>query len=510
MAKLCACGCGEYVVSASSTWKRGHFKRGKGGFALAEAGGKRVKPSELGTSGTVIFAGDFATDINSEFNDRISKLDKLEKMEQTDSVGRALHLVTTLPVRSIKWWVEPASESAEDKKIAESITWNLTEGMTLGFDAFLREALTCVSRGFSVFEKVFETNDSKDFAGTIKWRKFGFRAQRSIYKWGLDDNGGLEKIRQQVTEGQLSIDVLIPVEKLLVFTYQKEGSNYEGNSLFRACWRDYYYKDALQRIEAIGLERFWIGLPWIKLPKTATTSDKTKAFDIVTKVRGDEAAGLVTAQDWEFDILRVATEGGAMGDTISRYARNMFLSGLAQFLALGDKATGSWALSRDQSTFFLFSLNALANTVIADTLNKHAIPQLVKMNWPGVTKFPKMKHDDIEQIDLTSFAENVAKFVSSGVLTTPDAEIEADVRKMLGLPDMSEDLQKAHKTTPIDLTKGKKDDKEDTQKAKEPKQKTELQEAFFPPISDDEIELAIFDFSQKAGEFAGILDAVPV
>lgn len=436
----CACGCGKILKSANSTWSPGHWRRGRAGYQLAE---KSVKPSEMGTTGTSIFAGQFATDINSTFNDRETRLDRYEKMEKTDSSCRALYSVVTLPIRSINWWVEPASDANEDQVIAKSITWNLVDGMTKGWYSFLQECLTCVSRGFSVFEKVFQTATSEDFTGTIMWRKFAFRAQRTIDEWRLDNTGGLEAIHQEFSEGDHPISTWIPVEKSLVFTYQMEGSNFEGDSLFRPCWRDWFYKDALQRIEAIGLERFWVGVPGIKLPKHATTADSTKAFEIVSELRADEAGGVVLPNEWELFIERVATEGGTMNEVIERYTRNIFLTGLAQFLALGSKDVGSWALSRDQSLFFLFALNAIADFIISDTMNKHAIPQLVKMNWPNVTKFPKMKHDDLEQIDLGGFATTLKTFVDAGGLSMPDVEIEKEIRQMSGLPEMNDEIAKA-------------------------------------------------------------------
>lgn len=549
MTKLCSCGCGLPVINENATWRRGHHRRGKGGYKLAET----ISPSEIGVVGTPIWGGEFAADrINEEFNDRETRLDRYEQMEKTDSVCQALYKVVTLPIRSVKWWVEPATESNEDKKIADSLTWNLIEGMTQGFDQFMFEALTCVSRGFSLFEKVFQSTpddvEKDDFAGDIMWRKFAFRHQRTIDKWQLDKTGGLEKVHQDFGEGEDPHRVWLPIEKLLVFTHAKEGSNYVGESIYRPCWRDYYYLDGLERIEAIGLERFWLGIPWMKLPNNASTADKDKAYDIVTKIRGDEAGGLVTGPDWLFEIVRVASEGGSMNEVIDRYRRNIFLTGLAHFLSLGEGQAGSWALSRDQSTFFLYALNSVADSDFADVINKHAIPQLVKMNWPRVTKFPKLKHDDLGQMDLASFADNLGKFVSAGFLSSPDLNIEEQVREMLGVPEVTEEQRKqanlkdkqkeqqlsidpreqldvkkkeAEKKEPLEIkeklsAKGKKEEKKvgGESLAEEGFSLFEKEIIMREPdpnllervlFTDEEIVLAVIDFTQRSNE--GILDA---
>jgi len=511
----CLCGCGQ-EVSHDATWRQGHHKRGEGGYILAERV-RGVQPHELGTTGTSIYSGMFQSDINSDFNNRDVRLDRYEKMEKTDSACRALFLVITLPIRSVKWWVEPASESAEDKKIAESVQWNLTDGMTASFDDFLSEALTCVSRGFSVFEKVYELADADEFSGKIKWRKFAFRSQRTIEKWKLDKTGGLEGVRQVFREGDFKVDTEIPVEKLLVFSYQREGSNYEGDALFRACWRDYFYKDSLQRIEAIGLERFWVGLPYITLPAKATSADKDKAFEIVTEIRGDEAAGMVLPEGWEFNIERVATEGGAMNDVILRYARNIFLTGLAHFMSLGQGDSGSWALSRDQSALFLFALNAIADTTFGEIMNKHAIPQLVRMNWPNVKKFPKLRHDDLDQIDMTGFVANLKGLVEAGFLTSPDDVIERQIREMFGLPELTDEMIKERDDAAEEMAKQMQKQEEAKLKVpgKEPpeeKPPAKLEEYNLPPvlITEDDIVQAILDFAHKAPGQVAILDAAVV
>jgi len=522
--KTCACGCGTQI-GEKSTWSRGHQKRGANGYQLAEnrSGGK-----EFGSTGNVVFSGQFYDDINDDFNDRDIRLDRYEEMERTDTACQALKAVISLPIRSVKWWVEPASDSTQDKEIADSITWNLTEGMKESWDVFLQEALTCVTRGFSVFEKVFVKATEEEFSGKLRWSKFAFRHQRTIKEWRFDDVGDVSEANQQV-EGDFSNDVWIPVEKMLVFTFRKEGSNLEGNSVYRACWKDYYYKQGLQRIEAIGLERFWIGTPVMKLPRSSTRDDKDVAFDIVSKIRGDEAAGVVIPDTWDFDILRVASEGGTMNDVISRYTRNIFLAGLAQFLALGDKAVGSWALSKDQSAFFLFALNAIANEIVAATINKEAIPQLVKLNWPKVNKYPKLIHDDLNQIDFGVFAENLGKLVQSGFLTGPDVSIEDQVREMMGLPELAEDVRKRKeeemKNPPeppvdekeVDEKTGKKVDKKDKEPKKEkPEDEEEAQklQEIDPAllekviISEGDIAQAIVDFNERAPPWQkGILEA---
>lgn len=88
-------------------------------------------------------------------------------------------------------------------------------------------------------------------------------------------------------------EVSIPAEKLLVFSYRREGDNYEGTSVLRSAYKSYFIKDALYKFDAVRHERQSVGIPIIYLPDGASDDDKAEALQIVTNIRSTEQTGIV-------------------------------------------------------------------------------------------------------------------------------------------------------------------------------------------------------------------------
>ncbi len=95
--------------------------------------------------------------------------------------------------------------------------------------------------------------------------------------------------------------------------------------------------------------------------------------------------------------------------SIQMHKRDIFLSGLAQFLMLGSGDTGSYALSEDQSSLFLLSLVKIANQ-IASVINEHVIKEMVDFNFE-VLEYPKLKFQKIGSVEY----DKIIKAVTDGL-----------------------------------------------------------------------------------------------
>ena len=87
--------------------------------------------------------------------------------------------------------------------------------------------------------------------------------------------------------------VSIPAAKILLFSFRREGENYEGVSVLRSAYKHWYFKDSMYRFDAVRHERQSVGIPVIYLPDQATDQDKTEAKAIVANIRANEQAGIV-------------------------------------------------------------------------------------------------------------------------------------------------------------------------------------------------------------------------
>jgi hypothetical protein len=388
----------------------------------------RTKPPavELGATGTVFFAGrlseeEYLVDLRGEKGIKV-----YDRMRRSDGQVKAALLACELPLRSAHWDIEAASDNKQDQVIADAVRDNLFNNMTITFDDFLRHILLMLPFGFSVFEKVWELRE-----GVWCWRKFAPRLPKTIAEWKFDDEGGLAGVKQRTWKGNLYQDIDIPVDKLLVFTNSREGSNYEGISLLRAAYKHWYYKDQLYRIDGIAAERHGVGLAVFHYPSATPKEDKDAVSAIGERLHAHERAYIALPEEIKFDLQGVAGQLHDIKGSIEHHDIMIVRSILAQFINLGASDVGSFALSQDQSGFFLMALRAIGKN-ICDTFNRHAIQQLVDYNWE-VVKYPQLTVSGLEFYDIAKYSVAISALVNSGLIM-PDRNIEAELRRQLRLP----------------------------------------------------------------------------
>jgi hypothetical protein len=250
-------------------------------------------------------------------------------------------------------------------------------------------------------------------------------------------SNGENGIRQQLPDGRM---VDIPIEKLIIFVNEKEGDNWEGVSILRTAYKHWYMKDSIYKIDAIAHERQGLGIPYVKIPSNATTEDEANAEEIVKNIRANEQAYIKMSEGWEFGFIDM--KAGTIRNpqaTILHHDRQIVKNVLAQFLELGASgATGSYALSEDQSRLFLLSLQAVASH-IAEVMNKYAIPRLIDLNFQ-VEDYPKLEFSKIGQVDFEALTSAIQRMSMVGLIT-PDSKLESYLREVMDLPELDKDEQ---------------------------------------------------------------------
>jgi hypothetical protein len=138
----------------------------------------------------------------------------------------------------------------------------------------------------------------------------------------------------------------------------------------------------------------------------------------------------------EFNMVGVSRPAESIVSTLSSIEHHDVMiarSILAQFLNLGGTNTGSYALSRDQSSFFLMALQATANQ-ITDTMNAYAIKPLVDVNWGPQEVYPRLTYSKLEQRDLATYGNAIQKLLTSGAIVADDG-LRDSIRDLYGLPE---------------------------------------------------------------------------
>jgi hypothetical protein len=386
------------------------------------------------------------------------------EMRDNDAVvGGVLFAIESL-IRQVEWTVRPAddSDAAAD---AAAFVEECVSDMSHSWDAFISEALSMLVYGFAPFELVYKIRggDSDDPSrrsrfndGRIGWRKFAIRGQDTVIRWALDDDGGIRGLYQMSAPDY--VEILIPIEKLLLFRTKSERNNPEGRSMLRNAFRSWYFLKRLQEIEAIGVERDLAGLPVMQVPPEIMTTNATAAQKslranlekMIQQIRRDEREGVLMPAELDregkptgFKLTLLTTGGSRSLDTnaiIKRYESRIAMSVLAEFILLGSDSHGSFALASSKTALFATALRSILEG-FAGVLNRFAIPRLFALNPEfGSELLPVFSYGDIEDRPLEELSGFLQQMTGAGLIT-PDAPLEAALRERAGLPPL--DLETA-------------------------------------------------------------------
>jgi len=391
---------------------------------------KSTKP-EIGASGTTNFQGVIDTDEYVSNLKGSTLYTTVDKMRWSDATVQAALLMCELPIRSAEWSIEPASEESQDIEIRDFIEDNLFNGLQLPWEETLRQILLMLPYGCMVFEVIYKIGED----GKIGWRKWAPRLPKTIEKWNIGNIGELESITQRAYKGENFQEIEIPVEKLMVFTHRREGDNYLGTSILRQAYKHWFFRDKYYKIDAVAQERLGIGIPVITLPDGFSDDDYDDAEKMGKNLRGHERAFVLKKTGWNVEMMDMKNSGLRDPQTmLEHHTREILKSVLAQFADLGSSSAGSYALSKEQTQFFLSALDAQAKS-IEDDINKEIV-KLVDYNWT-VDEYPKLTHADLGMKNVEELSTAIQTLTFSGALT-PDDQLEEYLRKVLKLPEREE------------------------------------------------------------------------
>jgi hypothetical protein len=394
---------------------------------------KAFPRAELGDTGVRSSKGNITEEYNPNLQG-IQAIKVYDEMRRSDGTVRAAMLVTSLPIRRAKWFINPTTQEEKDKEVAEFVERALFEWIDSSWDDIVRQALLMLPFGVMLFEKVYGVKDH-DGKTYVTIEKLAPRLPKSINSWELTDGTfGIQQYRQ---DGQMA---QIPGSKLLIFVNEKEGDNWWGTSMLRAAYRHWYHKDVFYKIDGVAFERQGLGVPLIKMPKGYTASDEAKAIQAAENLRSSESAYLILPPDYEAEFMNMgASTTRDPQNSINHHNKQILQSVLAQFLELGQTQSGggSRALSEDQTDLFLKAMEAIAHNIVT-VINKDLIPELVDMNYDDVTIYPKLDFSGISRTDVTALGTAFAQLVTAKGIT-PTMKDEVYLRALLGLPEVSEE-----------------------------------------------------------------------
>lgn len=355
-----------------------------------------------------------------------------DKMRRSDHQVRAVLSAITLPIRQADYYVEPGSKSDEDVKIAKILEDALLREMTITWDDTIRHALLMLPFGFSPLEKVYEER-----AGLILPKKLDPRLPRSVHRWQFDQEK--RRLTHMVQLDSMGKEHAIPIEKLVIFSTDREGDNWEGMSILRPAYKSWYIKDKLERINGIMHDRWGAGIPSLTPPKGVARGSQewNAAVELLEQFYAGEKAYMIKPEGWVFEVI-----GGAKGagtdvlGSIKYYDESIAKAMLAMHINLGTAEKGSRALGASFIDAFLMATQAWAD-YIAEVIDRFVVRELVDLNW-SVDEYPHLKVRRIPGLNLDALG-----FLAQSGLINNDMQLENSLRDVLRLPHREEGAEPA-------------------------------------------------------------------
>jgi len=326
---------------------------------------------------------------------------------------------------STSWDIKPAGDKKEYKEQAEFIKDQFV-GMQGTFEDCLYNIYSAIDFGFSITEKIFQVVPNGRWVG-----KYGLKALKTRdpenYEFIVDDHGNLHDRGIVFTGDPKSKGY--PIDKFIIYSYNKEFSNWYGTSDLRACYRSWWSKEIIIRFYNIFLERF--GMP-LAVGKYKPGMDPTQVDNLRNLLANIQAKYAITVPDSVTVELLSAQGAGGQGYRSAIDMHNRLISRsilVPDLVGFTETKGGSFALGRKHFDVFLWVLKKLGRDTEENIVGEQIIKQLIDMNW-DTDKYPKFQFESLTEEDTEAKARIVRLGVDGGFVN-PEEEW---VRRYLNLP----------------------------------------------------------------------------
>jgi hypothetical protein len=369
-------------------------------------------------------------------------------MQNNDGTIRAITRLFSMPIQSTPIKIIPGKNDKGERDFIEAVFLGpqYSGGMSTPLPFVIADMTRAIFEGFRLYEKVPQIIENGKHKGLIGWKKLAPRDSVTL-KLRADEKGGFLGCRQTATFGTKSVNVNIPPEKCILFTFQKERHFLYGESILKAAYYHYDKKHKLYYLAHKKAEIDAVGLKILKIGKPLSEAEVSRAETAVEQIGVNSRITLPPG--FELDIDRSPT-GYDVLKLIEHHDTQIALSTLTQATQMGTKSTYNYTYGRGydtQSSFIVQMLQSVMKSM-EDTLNEWAVAPLIDWNFNSGS-YPKIKlmplQDTAKQF-LMSIFETLIKKDPAAVITPAFASKLADeVAINLGLEVKVENKQDALK-----------------------------------------------------------------
>jgi len=388
-----------------------------------------------------------------------------EDMLRTDPVVRRSWHMLRQTLLSATWRFEAASEDPLCEELAryanEAFGFDGYAGqMAQSWEDQLSYLLEFVPLGYRYAEEVYKVGPDYEGRTRVWLDLYADREPSAHLKWLSRDNQQLDGVLQHVV-GVGKTPEPIPSNKLILLTLNRTGSNFEGSGMLRPCWWWWRTKQKVSNLMCVGLDRWAIPTPRVKVDRSVAELQGLSDSDINAMIDEAEAqaqAFLAAEQAYlidnpvvSFDQYAATPNLYAQGplDIIRECDNQISQAFLAQFANLGITDTGARSVGEVHLSVFRRAAINLCDLVASavsgiDRRGGGTIGRLIRWNYGPIdpSKLPRLTHSGLDTDDLAESLSMLPQLVTSGLLT-PDNELERAIRERLGAGDLPEEAQRS-------------------------------------------------------------------
>lgn len=397
---------------------------------------------------------------------------KIREMTNDDTIA-AFTLAVNSIYSGLEWFVDPAVK--DNTAAAESAEW-LHNAL---YDQMGDPRGNQPDDTWSAFVQTFTDIDSfgwgyydvwvKDLPdGTVGVARLLPITPETLDTWIIDDDGYCWGLVQQSPRTFRYRE--IPNSRALHFVSIPYKGSPEGRSIFRAAYRNWFYKTRNMEYEAILHER-GAGFPVLEVhadvlrqsrevDSTGKPTDRAKAalsamsgyqkmaadikrnqqsgaviyFDTVKDIKDDGSITNTATKTVQLSLLTPDSTPADIDKTIRRLDASIARAVLSDFMFFNtDGGGGNSGGLQNRVELFYKSLTGLLERKV-ETLNRQLVPMLWKLNGFSPELMPSIRVGAINREGVESIVRSLELLSRAGFAVAPDRSVQEHVYTELGIP----------------------------------------------------------------------------
>lgn len=276
------------------------------------------------------------------------------------------------------------------------------DNMNISFRDVVMNILTAIPYGYSVQEKVYTVRDGKIVIDSL----YPIH-RKTIDKdpFVKDNKGNLIAIHQESYYG----DVDIPADKCIVYGFESEFDEIEGNSILNGIKPITEDKEDIMDWYMTYANRLGSPIMYGKTDDENHANEMLNSFDDVA----DGTTGLVVGLTDELGVIETGSKGEIYSNLLQYKDNQIFRSFFIGNLLLGDTSqTGSYAQITGQQDFMLYIMNGIL-TDVAGCLQR-VINDLVTYNYGADARAPNISFENFIAKDILGLMNTLKGFIDNG------------------------------------------------------------------------------------------------